>query len=76
MLFFRSEENVRAWCAARSVPLRPLVRMDQLWIMATTWYATRLEPESRRPKADEMRAIFAGIGLDDDFWDPKSDRFG
>jgi hypothetical protein len=76
MLFFRSEENARAWCAARSVPLRPLVRMDQLWIMATTWYATRLEPESRRPKADEMRANFARMGVNDDFWDPKSDRFG
>jgi hypothetical protein len=75
MLFFRSEENARAWCAAGSAPLRPLVRMDQLWIMATTWYGTRLEPESRRPKADEMRGIFAGMGLDDEFWDPKSDRF-
>ena len=76
MLFFRSEENARAWCAERRVPLRPLVRMDQLWKMATTWYATRLEAESRRPKAEEMRGIFASIGLDDAFWDPKSDRFG
>ena len=50
--------------------------MDQLWKMATTWYSTRLEADSRRPQADEMRGIFAGIGLDDDFWDPKSDQFG
>jgi len=76
MLFFRSEENARTWCAARNVPLRPLVSMDQLWIMATTWYATRLEPESRRPKADEMRGIFAAMGLHGDFWDPRSDQFG
>ena len=76
MLFFRSEENARAWCAARNAPLRPLVSMDQLWIMATTWYATRLEPISRRPKADEMRGIFAAMGLDGDFWDPKSGQFG
>ena len=75
MLFFRSEERVQQWCAARGVPLRPVVRMDQLWTMATTWYATRLDAESRRPKADEMRGIFASIGLDDDFWDPRSDRF-
>jgi hypothetical protein len=76
MLFFRSEERVRSWCRARGVPLRPLVRMDQLWTMATTWYSTRLEQVSRRPKADEIRGIFRAIGLDDAFWDPTSDRFG
>ena len=43
MLFFRSEEMAREWCRTRDVPLRPLVTMDRLWIMATTWYSTRLE---------------------------------
>ena len=76
MLFFRSEERVREWCEVNGHPLRPLVSMDQLWSLSTTWYETRLEKHSRRPKADEMRAIFAGIGLDGDFWDPQSDRFG
>ena len=76
MLFFRSEERVREWCQAHGTPLRPLVRMDQLWALATTWYGTRLQADSRRPHADEMRAIFAGLGLTGDFWDPKSDRFG
>jgi len=76
MLFFRSEERVRAWCLARSVPLRPLVSMDQLWMMATTWYSTRLEEASRRPQAGEVRGIFSAIGLDDAFWDPTSDSFG
>lgn len=76
MLFFRSEERARDWCQARNTTVRPLVTMDQLWVMATTWYATRLEADSRRPKPDEIRGIFAGIGLEDDFWDPKSDAFG
>jgi hypothetical protein len=76
MLFFRSEDRVRAWCAERGEPVRPLVTMTQLWAMATAWYATRLEPDSRRPKAGEMRGIFAAIGLDDAFWDPTADRFG
>jgi hypothetical protein len=49
--------------------------MDQLWTLATTWYATRLDEDSRRPKAGEMRGIFASIGLDDPFWDPTSDQF-
>ena len=56
--------------------MRPLVTMEQLWRLATTWYSTRLQPDSRRPRPDEMRAIFAGIGLTGDFWDPASDVFG
>jgi hypothetical protein len=76
MLFFRSEERVREWCAAGGHPQRPLVSMEQLWRLATTWYATRLQPDSRRPRPEEMVAIFAGIGLAGEFWDPRSDRFG
>jgi hypothetical protein len=76
MLFFRSEEMASAWCKARRAPLRPLVTMVQLWGLASAWYSTRLDEESRRPGADEMRAIFIRLGLDDDFWDPASDRFG
>jgi hypothetical protein len=76
MLFFRSEERVREWCTAHGHPMRPLVTMDQLWKLATTWYSTRLQENSRRPRPDEMRAIFAGLGLEGDFWDPTADRFG
>ena len=75
MLFFRSEERVREWCAANGYQMQPLVNIDQLWSLATTWYATRLQEESRRPPPDEMRAIFAGLGLEGDFWDPSADRF-
>ena len=76
MLFFRSEELVRAWCSAMGYPLRPLVRMDQLWELAKEWYATRLQPDARRPQPDEMRRIFGRLGLTDEFWDPRSDIFG
>ncbi len=76
MLFFRSEERVRSWCAARGWPARPRVRMDQLWGLAVAWYANRLQPDARRPQPDEMRAIFAGLGLTDSFWDPQADVFG
>jgi hypothetical protein len=75
MLFFRSEERVRAWCAARGTPVRPIVTMNQLWQLATTWYATRLQADARRPRPDEMRGIFAALGLEGDFWDPTADRF-
>jgi hypothetical protein len=76
MLFFGSGERVREWCTARGYLMRPLVRIDQLWTLGTTWYSTRLQENSRRPKPDEMRAIFAGLGLEGDFWDPQFDSFG
>ena len=56
-------------------PMRPLVTMDQLWTLATTWYSTPLQENSRRPQPDEMRSIFARLGLGGDFWDPQSDTF-
>jgi len=50
--------------------------MDQLWGLAMTWYATRLDADARRPRPDEMRGIFASLGLEGDFWDPLADDFG
>lgn len=76
MLFFRSEDMVRDWCRTHSVPLRPIVTMTQLWGLAMAWYASRLDPDARRPQPDEMRRIFAGLGLTGDFWDPQADSFG
>jgi len=76
MLFFRSEERVREWCAAQGHPVRPRVRIDQLWGLATAWYSTRLDPDARRPQPAEIRRIFAGLGLTDSFWDPQADGFG
>jgi hypothetical protein len=69
MLFFRSEERVRDWCDAHQSRVRPTVSMGQLWGLATAWYATRLERDSRRPPPDEIRRIFAGLGLTDPFWE-------
>ncbi|HEY7568842.1 MAG TPA: hypothetical protein VH762_14790 [Gemmatimonadaceae bacterium] len=75
MLFFRSEERLREWCAARGVTPGPAVSMAQLWGLAAQWYGTRLEPSARRPGPDEMRQIFAGLGLTGAFWDPQADNF-
>jgi len=76
MLFFRSEERIREWCSSTGHPLRPMVRMEQLWALASAWYSTRLQPDSRRPQPAEMRDIFGRIGLTGEFWDPQSDAFG
>ena len=76
MLFFRSEDAIRQWCATRQSPVRPIVRMDQLWILASTWYATRLQETACRPGPDDVRRIFAGLGLRESFWDPAAGRAG
>ena len=75
MLFFRSEEDVVAWCAEQELPLRPPVSMSQLWYLADTWYSNRLTVDSRRPAAAEMAQIFASVGLDGPFWDPFADSW-
>jgi hypothetical protein len=75
MLLFRSEETVNHWCAAKKIPRRPLITLEQLWQLAVTWYGNRLTVESRRPAADEMVSSFASLGLTGPFWDPKSDRW-
>jgi hypothetical protein len=76
MLFFRSEERVAEWCRRNGVPCRPILTLEQLWRLSVAWYDNRLSPDARRPKAEEMRQIFEGIGLTGPFWDPASDQFG
>jgi hypothetical protein len=76
MLFFRSEERVGEWCTERGLPVRPIVTLDQLWRLSVAWYDNRMSPDARRPQPDEIRGIFAGIGLTGPFWDPQSDAFG
>ncbi len=75
MLLFRSEANVAAWCAAQGLPKRPILSLEQLWVLADTWYGNRLTVASRRPAAEEMVEIFAGIGLEGPFWDPLTDEW-
>jgi hypothetical protein len=75
MLLFRSEETVAAWCQERGIPMRPLINLQQLWVLAVTWYGNRLTVDSRRPGPDEMVSIFAQVGLEGSFWDPRSDQW-
>ena len=75
MLLFRSEETVAKWCQAQSIPMRPIINLAQLWYLAVTWYGNRLAVDSRRPGPDEMVGIFARIGLEGPFWDPKADQW-
>ena len=74
MLFFRSEDALTEWCTTRPYPRRPAATLPQLWQLAVAWYSNRLNPEAQRPDANEIRQIFARIGLTDAFWDPRADR--
>lgn len=69
MLFFRSEGQVRSWCHERELEVCPIVSLETQWRLALAWYGDRLSPEARRPKPDEMRRIFADIGLEGPFWE-------
>lgn len=75
MLLFRSEETVTEWCEARGLPKRPTLTLNQLWYLAVTWYEKRMTVESRRPGPDEMGEIFAQVGLEGSFWDPKAEQW-
>jgi hypothetical protein len=75
MLLFRSEETVRAWCEQHAIPQRPVLSLDQVWVLAKAWYANRMTPESRRPAGDEIAKIFAGISLEGEFWNLESDQW-
>lgn len=68
MLLFRSEEHVERWCQVRGLPQRPLVSLDQLWALSVAWYGNRLTVESRRPMGEEVKQIFAQVGLTGEFW--------
>lgn len=36
--------------------------------LSRRWYGTRLDPDFRRPTADQARPIFASVGLTGAFW--------
>jgi hypothetical protein len=42
--------------------------IPEAWALSRRWYGTRLDPDFRRPSADEARAIFASVGLSGTFW--------
>ena len=68
MLLFRSEEHVKAWCKARSVPIGGILSLEQASELAWIWYRDRLEPSWRRKTVDEAESIFSSLGLVGDFW--------
>ena len=68
MRFFRSEESLRGWQAAGGFG-GAMLPLPQLWALSRRWYAGRLSPEFHGRGLDEIRAIFAAVGLRGAFWE-------
>lgn len=68
MLAFRSEEHVHRYLESRRFARGTLLSLEQLWGLAQAWYGDRLAPDWRRRTPEEAEAVFAGLGLEGDFW--------
>jgi hypothetical protein len=52
------------------MPRGGIVTLEQAWALARIWYEDRLDPDWRRRSPGEVRAVFASIGLEGEFWTP------
>lgn len=69
MLFFRSEEHIERWCRDWNLARGGVLTLDLGWRLARAWFEEyRGAPQWRRRTLDETRALFAELGLSDDFW--------
>ena len=68
MLAFRSEGHVDRWLDERALARGAVFSLEQLWRLATAWYADRLAPDWRRRTAAETEALFRELGLTGEFW--------
>ena len=59
-----------AWCEAQNRPRGKTLTLQKTWELSETWYGNRLSPEYRGRTAEEIREVFDGVGLTDEFWHP------
>lgn len=68
MLLFRDEEHAATWRQARGIDRGGTMSLETGWKLARAWYSDKREPGWRRRTLDEAEAVFAELGLVDDFW--------
>ena len=68
MLFFRSEELLDAWLAARQVGRGAVLSISKLWELSRRWYHDRLSAGYHGRTAEQVQEIFNEAGLTSDFW--------
>jgi hypothetical protein len=59
---------VSRWCSERRIAPGAFVPLDQLWTLARSWYANRLDYEWLPRTPAEMERVFAAAGLAGEFW--------
>ena len=69
MRLFRSEEDVRAWCAERGLEPGAVVPVTCLQDVARDWYGDRLDPAWRPRSRDASQRVLARHGLAGAFWE-------
>ena len=59
-----------AWCEAENRPRGKTLTLQETWKLSEVWYGNRLSPDYRGRTAEEIREVFDGVGLKDEFWHP------
>lgn len=68
MLFFRSEESLTKWLAARNAKRGAVLSIPQLWDLSWRWYRDRISPEYHGRTVEQVQEIFREVGLTSEFW--------
>jgi hypothetical protein len=69
MLYFRSEEHIRKWCATWRMEEGAVIPLEQGWALARAWYGEdRRDPAWRRRTVEETEAVFAQLNFTSEFW--------
>jgi hypothetical protein len=61
---------VDAWCEAENRPRGKTLTLQKTWELSKAWYGNQLSPDYRGRTAEEIREVFDGVGLRDEFWHP------
>lgn len=67
-LVFENENQVDDWCSRHGLSKGPILPVAQIWDLAKIWYGNHASPSWKKPTIAEVNAIFAKVGLIDDFW--------
>jgi len=59
---------VDIWCEERQIARGAVVALEQVWALARTWYADRLDYGWLPRTPAEMERLFSAAGLTGDFW--------
>jgi len=70
MLYFRSEDDVQAWCERKQKTRGEVLTLDQVWALSKVWYQDRLSPGYRGRSIERVVQLFESVGLTSTFWKP------